>query len=207
MRRAMQPPRSRRAFCAFSLLVLLGGPVALAQVRPGDASEDERLRRILQAVAAQPLQAAPFVERRNSPLYATPLELRGTLDFRPPATIEKRTTSPVRESLTITAETVSFDPGNGSPPSVVKLDTQGQLASYVLGLRAVLTGDDKLLRQVFDIRVSGGFEAWKLQLQPRGPQPRRGIRQIVVSGTGAQLRQIDTTEINGDQTEMAITPR
>jgi hypothetical protein len=28
-----------------------------------------------------------------------------------------------------------------------------------------------------------------------------------VSGTGAQLRQIDTTELNGDQIEMAISAR
>lgn len=206
----MNPLHKLLAAATLALFALLL-PVAQAQVRPAatpaDTPDEERLRRILLAVAAQPLNAAPFLERRISPLYASPLELRGTLSFKPPGTIEKRTTSPIREVLTITAETLTIDPGTGTPPTVMKMDTQGQLSGYVLGLRAILTGDDKLLRQVFDARLSGSFDAWKLQLTPRGPQPRRGIRQIQVSGTGAQLRQIDTTELNGDQIEMAISAR
>lgn len=199
-----------RTLIAITLLSLLACalPSAHAQTQAATGpSEEERLRRILLAVAARPLEAAPFLERRISPLYATPLELRGTLSFKPPGTIEKRTTSPIREVLTITAETLTIDPGTGVAPTVVKMDTQGQLSAYVLGLRAILHGDDKLLRQVFDARLSGSFEAWTLQLVPRGVQPRRGIRQIVVSGAGAQLRRIDTTEINGDQIEMAISAR
>jgi len=206
----MATMRTRLAWATFTLLTLMM-PALHAQVRPApapaDGSEDERLRRILLAVAAQPMSGTPFVERRTSPLYASPLELRGTLSFKPPGTIEKRTTSPIREVLTITSETLTIDAGNGAPPTIVKMDTQGQLSGYVLGLRAVLTGDDKLLRQAFDTRLSGSFEAWKLLLLPRGAQPRRGIRQILVSGVGAQLRQIDTTEINGDLIEMAIPPR
>jgi hypothetical protein len=183
-------------------------PPAHAQSQPAAQDHnDERLRRILLAVAARPLDAAPFLERRISPLYASPMELRGTLSYKPPGTIEKRTTSPIREVLTITAETLTIDPGAGAAPTVVRMDTQGQLSAYVQGLRAILNGDDKLLRQVFDVQLSGSFDAWRLQLLPRGVQPRRGIRQIVVSGAGAQLRQIDTTELNGDQIEMAISVR
>lgn len=199
-----------RTLIAITLLGLLACalPSAHAQTQTAAGSaEEERLRRILLAVAARPLDAAPFLERRISPLYATPLELRGTLSFKPPGTIEKRTTSPIREVLTITAENLTIDPGTGGAPTVLKMDAQGQLSAYVLGLRAILQGDDKLLRQVFDARLSGSFEAWTLQLVPRGVQPRRGIRQIVVSGAGAQLRRIDTTEINGDQIEMAISAR
>jgi outer membrane lipoprotein-sorting protein len=172
-----------------------------------DAGE-ERLRRVLGAVAAQPLNAAPFVERRTSALFATPQESRGTLSYRPPGTVEKRTTSPIRETLSMTADTVTIDSGTGAPPTVVKVDaSQGQLASYVSGLRAILSGDDRLLRQVFDTRLTGSFDNWTLQLLPKGPLPRRGIRKIVVSGTGAHLRQIETTEINGDVLDMAITTR
>lgn len=199
-----------RTLIAITLLGLLACALPAAQAQTPSATnpaEEDRLRRILLAVAARPLDAAPFLERRISPLYASPLELRGTLSFKPPGTIEKRTTSPIREVLTITAETLTIDPGNGAAPTVMKMDAQGQLSAYVLGLRAILNGDDKLLRQVFDARLSGSFDAWKLQLVPRGVQPRRGIRQIVVSGAGAQLRQIDTTEVNGDLIEMAITAR
>lgn len=190
-----------------ALLAGLPGPGRSQAPAAPDAGPDPLLRRILRAVATRPLDAAPFQERRISPLYATPLELRGTLHFTPPATIEKRTTSPIRESLRITADTLTIDPGTGVAPTVLKLETQGALSAYVQGLRAILQGDDQLLRQVFDTQLSGSFEAWRLQLTPRGVQPRRGIRQIVVSGAGAQLRRIDTTEVNGDLIEMAISAR
>jgi len=190
------------------VLGAFGALCAAAQTPPSmqDAG-DERLRKVLAAVAGQTLVAAPFLERRVSPLYASPLESRGTLTYRPPGTIEKLTTSPIRETLIITTDTVTIDAGTGAAPTVLKLDTQGQLATYVTGLRAVVAGDDKQLRQAFDTRLTGSFDRWKLLLTPKGPAPRRGIRQILVSGTGAQLRQIETTEINGDVLDMTISAR
>ena len=192
------------------VLATLCAFAAAAQTPAGVADDagDEGLRRLLGAVAGQPLTAAPFLERRISPLFATPQESRGTLSFKPPGTIEKRTTSPNRETLTLTADLVSIDPGTGAPPTVIKVDgQQGQLASYVTGLRAILSGDDKLLRQVFDVRMTGSSDNWTLQLQPKGPLPRRGIRKIIARGVGAQLRQIETTEINGDVVDMTLTAR
>ena len=202
-----------RTLCAAGVIALtaLGAAPAMAQT-PASANtvdaSDERLRRVLGAVSAQTLTAVPFVERRVSELFATPQESRGTLSYKPPATIEKRTTSPIRETLTMTADTVTIDPGTGAPPTVIKIDgQQGPLANYVTGLRALLAGDDKLLRQLFDTRLSGGFDNWTLQLQPRGVLPRRGIRKIVVRGAGAHLRQIESTEINGDVTDMTLSQK
>ena len=194
---------------ALVLGALAAAPViAQAPATGVEDAGDERLRRILGAVAAQAFNAAPFVERRTSALFATPQESRGTLSYKPPGTIEKRTTSPIRETLTMTSDTVTIDSGAGTPPTVLRLDAQqGQLASYASGLRAILSGDDKLLRQTFDTRLSGSFDNWTLQLLPKGPLPRRGIRKLVVSGAGAQLRQIETTEINGDVLDLSITAR
>jgi hypothetical protein len=77
----------------------------------------------------------------------------------------------------------------------------------VLGLRAILSGDEKPLRQVFDARMTGSFEAWKVLLRPKVPPQRRGIKQIVITGAGAVLRSIETTEINGDMQEMTMANR
>lgn len=204
----MKIVRSLVAAGAIALGMLGTLPVA-AQTRAGAADEaaDERLRRVLVAVAGQALTATPFQERRVSALFATPQESRGTLSYRPPGTIEKRTTSPVRETVTITPDTLTIDAGGGAPPTVVRVDTQATLAAYATGLRAILSGDDKLLQQAFDTRMTGNFDNWSLQLLPKGPAPRRGIRKIVVSGAGAHLRQIETTEINGDVLDMTISTR
>jgi hypothetical protein len=176
-----------------------------------DPAEDERLRKVLFAVAAQPLVAAAFVERRTSALFASPLESRGTLTFKPSGVIEKLTTQPTRESMTITADTITLEGAGGTAPQVIKIDAQGPLANYVLGLRAILSGDEKLLRQVFDARMTGSFDAWKIQLRPLrregAPPPRRGIKQIVIAGGGAMLRSIETTEINGDVQALTMATR
>ena len=189
-------------------LCLCGAMPVLAQARSAsEEAGDERLRRVLAAVAAQPLAAAPFIERRLSALAATPLESRGTLSFNPAGLIEKQTTSPLRERVIISPETVTIDAGDGKPLTVIRLDAQGALTGYGLGLRALLSGNEKLLRQVFDTRMSGTFENWKVQLLPRDPALKRGIRHIMVSGSGARLRLIETSETGGDIIEMTIIPR
>ena len=55
--------------------------------------------------------------------------------------------------------------------------------------------------------MSGTFENWKVQLLPRDPALKRGIRHIMVSGSGARLRLIETSETGGDIIEMTIIPR
>ncbi len=191
-------------------LAALGALPLAAQSQPNsaDARAQALLQRVLAAVAAQPLVNAAFVERRSSALFAQPLESRGTLNFKPQGVIEKQTTHPIRETVTIAAETVTVDAGNGAPPQVLRLDAQGShMARHVQGLRAILGGDDKLLAQVFDSRPAGSFDNWKVTLLPKGPLPRRGIRQIVVAGVAGQVQQIETTEINGDVQLMTITTR
>jgi len=189
-------------------LGLCGAMPVLAQARSAsEEAGDERLRCVLAAVAAQPLTAAPFIERRVSALAATPLESRGTLSFNPAGLIEKQTTSPLRERVTISPETVTIDAGDGKPVTVIKLEAQGALTGYGLGLRALLSGNEKLLRQVFDTRMTGTFENWKVHLLPREPALKRGIRHIMVSGSGARLRLIETSETGGDTIEMTIIPR
>jgi len=192
---------------AFALGLCGAMPVSAQARSASEEAGDERLRRVLAAVAAQPLTAAPFIERRVSALAATPLESRGTLSFNPAGLIEKQTTSPLRERVTISPETVTIDAGDGKPVTVIKLEAQGALAGYGLGLRALLSGNEKLLRQVFDTRMTGTFENWKVQLLPREPALKRGIRHIMVSGSGARLRLIETSETGGDTIEMTIIPR
>lgn len=169
---------------------------------------DDALRKLLAAIASQPLTSTAFTERRTSALFTKPLESRGNLSYKPGGVIEKQTTHPIRETLTITAESLTIDAGSGAPPQVLRLDAQaGQLATLVLGLRAVLGGDDRQLLQLFDTRYSGSADGWQVTLTPKGPAVRRGVRQIVVRGTGSQLRQIETTEVNGDVTDMVLAAR
>ncbi|MBL8382635.1 MAG: hypothetical protein JNM90_06165 [Burkholderiales bacterium] len=202
----MRPIAAAGAGLALLLAVLAGAPAAAQPRGSPEEAADERLRRVLAAVAGRPLQAVPFIERRVSALAAAPLESRGTLTFQA-GQIEKLTVSPVRERLAINAERVTIDAGDGRPPTVIRLESHGALAGYGEGLRALLAGNEKLLRQAFEVRFSGTFEHWKVQLLPKDAALRRGVRQITASGSGAQLRVIETSETGGDTLELTIIPR
>ncbi len=192
--------------CAILLATFAAGPVSAQKRGSSEEPADDGLRRVLAAVASQPLKAAPFIERRLSALTNNPLESRGTLSFSPGGVIEKLTVSPLRERVTINPESMTID-GGGKPPTIIKLDAPGGMAGYSMGLRALLAGNEKALRQVFDSKFSGSFDNWTVQLLPKDPALRRGVRQIMVSGAGASLRVIETSEAGGDVLELTILTR
>ena len=79
------------------------------------------LPQVLAAVSRQPFSAVSFVERRLSAMLVMPLESRGTLTRESSGSIEKITTTPIRESVVLTAESMTVRADNGVP-KVVRFD-------------------------------------------------------------------------------------
>lgn len=186
---------------------ILAGPVHAQALAPlkGQAAED-LLAQVLPALARQPLVSVPFVERRISALQTMPLESRGTLSYSPGENIEKITTSPIRESVVISADSVSVRSGNAAP-NVIRFDASPNLAAYAGALRAVLAGDGRALRRTFEIRMSGTGNRWEMLLVPLDATLKRGVARIVVAGDKGRLRLIETTETSGDVSELTLIAR
>jgi len=206
-----QAPRpaapSRRALCARVLLgaALAAVPAARAQNQAplsGQAGED-LLAQVLAAVARQPLAAVPFYERRMSAMLAAPLESRGVLTYDAAGNLEKLTTNPIRESLALSADTITMRSGSAAPQTI-RVDARPELAAYVRGLRAVLAGDRAALRRHFDVRIGGSFNRWELRLAPLDDAMKRAVRQIAVSGEKGLVRVIETTQSGGDLNELTL---
>ncbi len=185
----------------------LAGPSHAQALSPlaGQAAED-LLAQVLPAVARQPLAAVPFIERRISSLQTMPLESRGTLTYSPGANVEKTTTVPIRESVVISAESVTVRSGNGAP-NVIRFETSPNLAAYAQALRAVLSGDPRALRRAFDIRMAGTGNRWEMTLVPQDAILKRGVARIVVAGDKGRLRLVETTETGGDVSELTLIAR
>ena len=164
---------------------------------------EQLLPQVLSAVSRQPFSTVPFVERRMSAMLVMPLESRGTLTRESSGSIEKITTTPIRESVVLTAESMTVRADNGVP-KVVRFDAQPDLAAYANGLRAILAGDAGVLKKSFDVGLSGALNRWEMKLLPTDPGIRRAIRQIVVRGEKGQVRLIETTETGGDVNEMTL---
>ena len=209
--RAPQPWRAaapaRRAFCGWALLcaTLATCPAARAQApaaAPGPAAGD-LLAQVLSAVARQPLVAVPFYERRMSALLNAPLESRGTLTYDAAGNLEKLTTSPIRESLALSADAITLRSGDAAP-QVIRFESRPEMAGYVRGLRAVLAGDHQALRRHFEVRIGGSFNRWELKLAPLDEAMKRAIRQVVVTGEKGMVRVIETTQTGGDLNELTL---
>jgi Outer membrane lipoprotein carrier protein LolA-like len=200
----------KRHVRAITWLLLIGGQMAIgsihAQSALGAGAADDALNQVLRAVAKEPLSATPFVERRLSPLFTKALESRGTLTYKPPAELEKLTTSPILERVTIAAESITIQSGNATP-KVTKLDAQTSSAAYAQALRAILGGDSRPLRQYFDTTLSGSIGRWELTLLPLDAVMRRGVKRIVIRGENGRIQLVETTELNGDVNELTILAR
>lgn len=192
-----------RALVATALLSI--ALPASAQAAAPAATED-MLARVLAEVARQPLKAAPFIERRSSALTASPLESRGTLSYQPSGSVEKRTLTPIQERMIVGVDAITIQGGQGAAQTI-RLDAQPAMAAYVHGLRAVLAGDARPLRQHFDTQSSGSLDHWEIRLRPRDAAVRRGIAQIVVRGERGQVQVVETTETGGDVNELTILLR
>jgi hypothetical protein len=146
---------------------------------------------------------ARYVEHRFLHVLRSPIETRGALRFEAPSRLEK-VTDGSGERLTIDADRLTIDRGNGSAPVVLSLPDHPEIGVLVDSIRATLSGDGDALRRTFDITLSGTISHWLLVLQPRDAARRQTLQWMRVSGYGERITAIDSADGEGDRTEMAI---
>jgi len=188
-----------------ALAMLLALP-ALAR-----AAEPE-LERLFAGLAALGQRRARFVERRYSALTRTPLESRGELLFKPPATLERVTLFPQREVIRIEGEQVTVrtaaagETGEQTIERRFRLDSVPRLAQLAEALRATLAGDLAGLQRVFRVTLSLPPPRWRLQLEPFDESTAATLRLVNVSGRDTSIERFEMLEAGGDRTELQIAP-
>ena len=182
---------------------------SLAWASNAPAANDE-LARLFSELATRRERQARFSERKFSALLKAPIESSGTLTFRAPDVLEKRTIEPQRETVRIEGNTVTYEGAAGG--SVQKrtfaLSDAPLLAALIESLRATLAGDLSALRRHYDVSWSRPPQqaGWQLTLVPRERTLREAVAKIVLLGTGSDIGNIEIVEANGDLTLMQLTP-
>ncbi len=114
----------------------------LACITPGIArSADDPLARLFAELGAQRERHARFSERKFSALLKAPVESSGTLIFRAPDYLEKRTVEPQRETVRIEGSVVTYEGGagrSGGQKRTFSLSDAPLLAALIESLRATL---------------------------------------------------------------------
>lgn len=161
------------------------------------------LQTLLQA--AEPEQAVPFHEVRESPWLAAPVESRGTL-LSSPARLEKRVETPRPETWLILADRMEWMGPAGVGSKQILFSGAPAVAALADALRRAIAGDLVALERNFRIEVHGDAHRWTAQLQPRSPEVARSLDYLELRGAGGLLQVIVTAESQGERTTTRLRP-
>jgi hypothetical protein len=189
------------------ILVALG-----ALALPVQGAEDP-LAKLFAELGSRPERQARFTERRFSALLKTPVESSGTLIFRAPDILERRTEKPQRELVRIEGGSVTYEgaPVRGEVQKrTFALADVPQLAALIESLRATLAGDLATLRRHYQIEMAAPAPSiasgWQLTLVPRQRAVRDAVDKIVLRGAGGEVNAVEIVDAGGDLTLLRITP-
>jgi outer membrane lipoprotein-sorting protein len=160
----------------------------------------------MQALASVPARRAEFVETKSIAALSQPISSRGTLVYRRPSYFAKITAPPHAEQLVVDGDRLTLAEG-AQASHVIDLASRPQLGALVDAIRGTLSGNLALLERWYRVAMTGDVAAWRLVLTPTDPAIASLIRFIVIDGTGATPRMIQTVQANGDQSRMMINPQ
>jgi len=158
------------------------------------------LEALLKRVAVGSAKEVPFEERRFIGAVTEPLVSRGYLRYEPPNKLIKKVESPYRETAVVDDDHLSVLDADGAETTSISLWISEDLRLMFDSLRAVLRGDVKALRVLFEVSVSGDETAWTLDLTPKDDPDASRIERIVVTGNQERLLRFDIREAGGDRT-------
>ena len=137
-----------------------------------------------------------FTEVRFSKLLREPLIVSGELGYSGPTSLDRRVTTPYRESTSIRGESVKVE-REGEKPRSFALKHAPELRGLLAGFSAMLAGDAAALRKTFTVNATGNDDAWTLELIPPDTKLGRRLKAIEVTGSHADPRCFSMTTADG----------
>ena len=131
---------------------------------------------------------------------------RGTLAWRAPDHLEKRTEEPFVEDVVVDGDRLSYAKPADGIRRTIGLDQAPELRALVDAVRGTLAGDLAELRRVYSVGFEGSPERWRLTLVPVEPRVKELVKAVLVDGEKDEITQVDTVEPDGDRTRMTVEP-
>jgi hypothetical protein len=183
-------------------LLLAGMPLAA----PARAQEDGGLARVMAGLAAVRERRSAFTEEKAIPELDLPLPSEGTLHWTAPDRLEKHTTWPIEERISVAGRRLVYERPDRGIRRDIALEEQPEMAALVEAIRGTLAGDLAALRRHYEVEFGMRRDgSWRIGLVPVSLRLRGAVQRIVMTGEGAEIRTVDT-EGHGGVTRMRITP-
>lgn len=179
--------------------------IALLLSLPVTARAQDAMAPVMAALAAIRDSRATFVEEKDLPELDRPLAARGTLAWRAPDRLEKRTTEPFEERLLVEGERMLLERPDRGVRQEVMLDTAPEVRPLVEAIRATHAGDAATLRAHFRVEFSGDLARWRMVLTPLSTRVLAAVQRITIEGEGGAVLTMETQGRDG-HSRMSVTP-
>lgn len=188
------------------LILLLGLASAFAQAEDESpaATAGWGLPQLMQSLAQVKSSQGKFTERKYLAVLIAPLDSSGTLSFQAPGHLEKHTLKPKVESLVLDRGVLTIDSKARNIKRTLVLQEYPAVWASVESIRSTLAGDLPTLQRFYKIKLKGNASRWSMLLIPLDQTTRQVMSEIVISGRGARVTNIETTESSGDHSTMTV---
>ena len=180
-------------------LLLLASLARSAPASPPSLTLDELLGRMSSTRGV----VAEFHERKQIALLERPLESTGTLYFAPPDRFTRVTRTPASTRLVLDGARMRFEDATGA--SAVDLAANPVARQFAENMVALWSGDRARLEKLYRLSFSAEGARWQLVLVPRSPALARFIERLALRGDGAEMRELELVETDGDRTLTQFT--
>lgn len=197
----MTPPSScpggyRLVKIVFTVLVWLWVSPALCA--------DAELVNLFTALAERGSDSVSYTETKTSSFLDLPQVQTGVMEYRKPDTLIRKQATPVSVYLRVEGDEITVKDFRGKRH--LDLRSVPLVKAFLSPLRTTLTGDLQTLEKHYlvEFHIQGGH--WTLRLTPRNEQLRKIVSEVLVTGSGSQVRRIDIRESDGDRTVTDLRP-
>ncbi len=149
--------------------------------------------------------SATFLEQKFVQMLKQPLQSSGRLIYVAPDRLQKETLAPAPSELIVNGDHLTVQQPDGKLRDL-SLSEFPEIGALIESIRATLAGDAATLTRYYTTTLAGTANDWSLQLEPRDQRLRKLLTMVRIQGEGTSIRAIETTEHDGDRTEMTITP-
>ncbi len=160
------------------------------------------LPELMKNLSVQKEGRARFVEQKTLSVLNMPIESRGELSFKSPDFLQKKTTQPIQETLTVERDRVILN--RSGKEQIIQLETQPEMRAFIDSLRATLSGDLPTLKKSFLVKLSGPASKWTLSLRPLSANLQRVLVEVSIQGRNSEILFIETSMLNGDRTFLTL---
>ncbi|MGP1716151.1 MAG: LolA family protein [Methylophilus sp.] len=163
------------------------------------------LQEISQQLAKQGNLQVDFVQTKQMAALKKPLVMKGALLYNQADGIVWQLTSPYRVRYEFNGQAM-IETNAAGERRERKAEDSPAIAQISNIFKAILSADQALLAQHFQMTALGSIQKWEMHLTPKAAYLRKAMTEIVMTGNQT-VETVQIDEANGDRTDIRFLNR